>query len=172
MDFRDTKLGKIQSSKMVLCRKKLGFKTAMDFWEAKSTDDNGNLLFSYQKYAKHENGERKLNTKSAAIYADLFKVDPSWLLAADEGESSKTDLEISEPTESKDTEPVITAEIVNMVVLAIEEYLEETNRSLKPVLKAELISGLCEKAVSIAAPERQAKIIEFADFYINMKRTG
>lgn len=170
MDFRDTKHGRLQSSRMVLSRKKLGFKTAMEFWEACSIDENGNQLFSYQKYAKHENGERKLNTKSAAIYADIFHVEPDWLLGEDGGSTTEINTETTEQIESN--QPVITAEIVNKVVLTIEEYLDETNRSLKPILKAELISGLCEMAASTATPERKAKIIEFADFYIKLKKTS
>ncbi len=74
-----------QSQRMLQCRLQLGCRDAMDFYK-KFADDG--RLFSYQKYQKHESGERSLNEKSAMLYADIFRVDWRWLLNGGE----KTDM--------------------------------------------------------------------------------
>lgn len=66
-----------QSQRMLHCRLQMGCRDAMDFY--KKYADEGRL-FSYQKYQKHESGERALNEKSAMLYANIYKVDWRWLL--------------------------------------------------------------------------------------------
>lgn len=66
-----------QSERMISCRLKLGCRDAMDFYKKFS---QGGRLFSYPKYQKHESGERRLNEKSAIVYAKIFNVDWMWLL--------------------------------------------------------------------------------------------
>ena len=66
-----------QSERMISCRIKLGCRDAMDFYKKFS---QGGGLFSYPKYQKHESGERRLNEKSAIVYAKIFNVDWMWLL--------------------------------------------------------------------------------------------
>ncbi len=66
-----------QSQRMLQCRLQLGCRDAMDFYKKYA---DGGRLFSYQKYQKHESGERALNEKSAMLYAEIYRVDWKWLL--------------------------------------------------------------------------------------------
>lgn len=81
-NFSQTEEGKSQAAKLLECRRKLGFRTAKEFFEKYGRAKDGER-FSYSQYQKYESGERLLGSKAANLYAKIFNVSAEWLVSKD-----------------------------------------------------------------------------------------
>ena len=87
------------------------------------------LGLSPRAYQNYERGERELpSTVLTALHA-VFDIDPLWVLIGHAGQSRKSSASNK-------------ADVLEVVVIAVETHLQRTHRTLTPAKKARLIKLL------------------------------
>lgn len=146
--YSETPQGKSQSQRMTTCRMNLGLNTGKKFYEKYSKG-----RFSYAQYQKYERGERLLNNKAAMLYASIFGVDWEWLKNGDD------DVNYIQKPINKIND--INIEHLKNVIICIEKFISETNRSWKPEVKANVIVTIYVETLNEPSEIKIAKIYEF-----------